>query len=440
MLPAPAGAQVQPPAQGAVPPVQGHEHRAHGVAPVVPLRAGQARDGHRQVAAAEAAAPRRHGQGHWLRHRPALRQQVLRHPQGGGLHLVGVADHPAPEDLGGPGQVGDALGDEAAGAALGGGEGQAPLPQEAGDHLLQTPHVHAVDHVPQGLPHLLHQGAEHLLRRRPVRGLGGGPDHALVFLGVGGQGGVGEGGHGLPEPGLHMALPHAEDPDLVADDDPVGEGGQVGHGPVLEHVPALPGRARQHENVDPVLAEGAARGGAHRVVEDGAAHRQHGLLAVVLRHGPARPGEVGPNGLQDVRVELELSAEGLADGLLGQVVVGGAQAPGGDDDVRPAAGDVQGVRQALGVVPHHRVVVDGDPQGAEALGDDLGVQVGDVAQQELGADGDQLRGVVHRGASFSLPPLAAGFFFDPSMPAHPADAGLKRVSPGGWGRTISSPE
>ena len=53
----------------------------------------------------------------------------------------------------------------------------------------------------------------------------------------------------------------------------------------------------------------------------------------------------------------------------------------GDDDVRPCLGDVQGVPEPLGIVPHHGVVVDGDAQGAETLGEDLGVGVGDVAQR-----------------------------------------------------------
>ena len=195
-----------------------------------------------------------------------------------------------------------------------------------------------------------------------------------------------------------MALPHAVDPDLVADDNAVGEGLEVGHGPVLEQVAALKGGAGEHEDVDAPLLEGAAGGGAYGVVEHGAVHRQHGLLDVVLRHGPAGLGEEGADGLQNVLMELQLPAEGGADGLLGEVVIGGPQAAGGDDDVRPCLGDIQGVPEPLGVVPHYGVVVDGDAQGAETLGEDLGVGVGDVAQEQLGADGNEFCGVCHGDA------------------------------------------
>ena len=94
-------------------------------------------------------------------------------------------------------------------------------------------------------------------------------------------------------------------------------------------------------------------------------------------------------------MELQRDAEGFADGLLGEIVVGGAEAAGGDDDVGPPLGDGQGVLQPLGVVPHHGVVVDVDSQGAEPLGEHLGVRIGDVAQEQLGTHGDQFRIVAH---------------------------------------------
>ena len=73
--------------------------------------------------------------------------------------------------------------------------------------------------------------------------------------------------------------------------------------------------------------------------------------------------------------------KGGADGLLGEVVVGGAQAAGGDEDVRPAAGNVQRLPETAGVVAHDGVPEDVDPQGGEALAQYLGVGVGDVAKE-----------------------------------------------------------
>ena len=99
-------------------------------------------------------------------------------------------------------------------------------------------------------------------------------------------------------------------------------------------------------------------------------------------------------------MQHQLLPEGCTDGLLGEIVVGGPLAAGGEEDVRPAAGDVQGLAQALGVVPHHRVPKDVDAQIRETLGDHLGVGVGDVAQQDLRAHGDDFSGVRHKITSF----------------------------------------
>ena len=94
-------------------------------------------------------------------------------------------------------------------------------------------------------------------------------------------------------------------------------------------------------------------------------------------------------------VKLQGEAEGVGQGLFGEVVAGGAQAASGDEDVGAALGDVHSGAEAFGVVPHHGVIVDVDAQGGQALGDHLGVGVGDAAQQQLGAHGDDLSGMRH---------------------------------------------
>ena len=88
----------------------------------------------------------------------------------------------------------------------------------------------------------------------------------------------------------------------------------------------------------------------------------------------------------------------VADGLLGQIVAGGAEAPGGDEDVRPGPGRLQGLPQPLGIVSHRGVPAHVDAQGGELLRQDLGIGVGDAAQQQLGADSDDLGGVSHGDA------------------------------------------
>ena len=267
--------------------------------------------------------------------------------------------------------------------------------------LRQIFHVHPVYHVPQGGADLRHHRGQHGLCLRLAGGLGGGPQPHLAGLGVGGEGRVHHVGHPVVEQLVHGTLPHAEGHDVAGDDDLSGEGPEIRLHTPAEHGLTLMGRTGQHQHMDAAGLEGAAGGGAHRVVEYGAALRQLRLLDVVLRHGHVEGGLIkGPDVRQNVRMEHQLLPEGLTDGLLGQVVIGGAQAAGGEDDVRPAAGDVQRLAQPLGVVPHHGVPEDVDAQGGQALGEHLGVGVGDVAQQDLRAHGDDLGGVGHQITSF----------------------------------------
>ena len=66
-------------------------------------------------------------------------------------------------------------------------------------------------------------------------------------------------------------------------------------------------------------------------------------------------------------MEHQRQPERGAHGLLGQIVIGGAKAPGGEDHVRAAAGDVHGLGKARGVVAYYRVPVDVDAHGGQGL-------------------------------------------------------------------------
>ena len=90
-------------------------------------------------------------------------------------------------------------------------------------------------------------------------------------------------------------------------------------------------------------------------------------------------------------MEDQLLAEIVRDGLLGQIVVGGPQAAGGDDGVHPGKGQDQTLFQPLGVVAHYGLVVQIDSQSRHLLGDVGGVGVDDVAHEQLRADAENLR-------------------------------------------------
>ena len=120
-----------------------------------------------------------------------------------------------------------------------------------------------------------------------------------------------------------------------------------------------------------------------------------GLLKVVFRQGASGAPGVVLDALQRFLVIDQLFPKNLGQDVFGQVVTGGAQAAGGDDDIGPAPGQLHRLPGPLGVVPHHGVPVDVQAQGAEPLGEDLGVQVDDVAQQQLSAHGQDLYSMRH---------------------------------------------
>ena len=184
-----------------------------------------------------------------------------------------------------------------------------------------------------------------------------------------------------------------------------------------EHGPALPGGAGEHDDPYPLRLKGAAGGGAPVVCKDGAALRQHGLLEVVLRHGPVgvEALEVAADALGRGLVKDQLPPEDLGQSLLGEVVAGGPQAAGGDEDVGPPPGDLHSGAEPGGIVPHHRVVVDVDAQLRKALGDHLGVCIGDIAEEQFGAHGDEFRDMRHM--RFLLPGFPQIFLSRPPGPA-----------------------
>ena len=112
-----------------------------------------------------------------------------------------------------------------------------------------------------------------------------------------------------------------------------------------------------------VRLENAPRRSAPVVWENDAPIGEHGLLEVILRHGSSMEilFKIVPDALRALLVEHQLFAKGRRQRLLGEVVAGGAQAPGGDDDVRPAFCDVHRPAQPLRVVSDHRLVVDVHP-------------------------------------------------------------------------------
>lgn len=134
------------------------------------------------------------------------------------------------------------------------------------------------------------------------------------------------------------------------------------------------------------LAGGAAVG----VGQDGGAFDLVGLLGVVGRHGHVTGGEALAQEFEEGFVAVEREVEGLGEALAGEVVFGGAEAAGEEDDVGAVEGDIDGRAEVVAVVADDGLEGYGDAEVVEAGGEVEGVGVLTVRREHLGANGDDL--------------------------------------------------
>ena len=120
------------------------------------------------------------------------------------------------------------------------------------------------------------------------------------------------------------------------------------------------------------------------------AARDLGLAQVVARHGaaPSREHLLDPGG--HVLVEVERYAEHLGDGLAGDVVLGRPQPAAADDGVASGQGLADGGDDPGLVVADLDLEVGVDAGQGQLLADPGRVGVDHLAEQQLGADGQDL--------------------------------------------------
>ncbi len=131
-----------------------------------------------------------------------------------------------------------------------------------------------------------------------------------------------------------------------------------------------------------------AGGAAVLVVEDDRAVEDVGLLGVVGWHDHLAGGEAFVEGGEDGVVGVDVDAERGGDGLAGEVVFGGAEAAGEDDDVGAGDGDDGGAGEVGEVVADDGLEGDLDAEVVEAFGEVEGVGVLAEGREHLGARGD----------------------------------------------------
>ena len=137
------------------------------------------------------------------------------------------------------------------------------------------------------------------------------------------------------------------------------------------------------DGVEP-LAGGAAVG----VFEEDGAVEDVGLFGVVGGHGDLAGGESLVERGEDGGVGAEVDVECGGGGFAGEVVFGGAEAAGEDDDVGAGDGDGGGAGEVREVVADDGLEGDLYAEVVEAVGEVEGVGVLTVGREHLGAGSD----------------------------------------------------
>ena len=157
---------------------------------------------------------------------------------------------------------------------------------------------------------------------------------------------------------------------------------------LLEHGAQLCRHAgKQNQNVaarfEPQAGRGAARIRKHR-----GAFGDHGLAAIDFGHDAAEAAKAFLDVAQHAFVQVQFAAEKFGDGFAGAVVVGGAEAAAGDDQV----GAIERVAKRCAHLVE-RIADDGLVHHANADliqfgGEKKGIGVQPVGREQFGADGD----------------------------------------------------
>ncbi len=165
---------------------------------------------------------------------------------------------------------------------------------------------------------------------------------------------------------------------------------EIGQHVLRDHVGHLvrnPGH-RVHDLVAHLAAE--TRRGADRVRDRLTALRHVGLPQVVLREGSPAATEDLADVLDELFAPFEFDAHHLGDRLPGHVVGGGPETAADDHGVGPIQQLLDALHHACEVVAHLAVLARVDPHRGELLTDPGTVRVDDLAEQQLGADGEDV--------------------------------------------------
>ena len=168
---------------------------------------------------------------------------------------------------------------------------------------------------------------------------------------------------------------------------PLGEGRLDLDLPHPRHLARDPGH---RDDALPAPAHVPARRRAQRIRERARRRDQPGLLAIPFGHRRAATGEPGLELGRQRRVDGRRLAKRGRDRFARQVVLRRTEPAGAHDQVAPLDRPADRVGGPAEVVADGRGVQKVDPQAGQPAGQIGRIRVDDLAEQELGADGQEL--------------------------------------------------
>ena len=144
---------------------------------------------------------------------------------------------------------------------------------------------------------------------------------------------------------------------------------------VFHEVFHLVGHARHGDEDHAIALEPHTLGGAALVGQQGASFGDHGLRAVHFDHGFSSLGKDGLHALPEGFVEFEFGVEIVYEGFLRDVVFGGAEATGHQDDLRLDGCAVEALHDVVGIVAATNHFVGLNAEQTELLANPCAVRV-----------------------------------------------------------------
>ena len=316
-----------------------------------------------------------------------VKEGLVAHTKGAFLHLVAVSHYAAAVVLGGSSHGSELRGEGTASATLGSGKGGMVAFHGVGHQFREGFEVFAHDILASDGIELRHGTVNLLLEQRAVVVAAAGCEaqfeHArLRQVGQSDGGGQGE----LPrfdEVGQE-GLANALDEDVLVDNLIGAEMGlQPGNDFGLHEIDHFERNTGHGDHHLALIVEPHARSRAEDVVDHGAAARNPCLLAVdggeLIAAGVKDALDVGKGFL----VLVKLAVEEIAEGLLGDVVLGGAEAAGDEHHIAPFDAMTEVEIDVVGTVASDKGATNVDACGNEHLRHGAGICIDNLPNQQF---------------------------------------------------------